>query len=383
MSVLAEKPNTSSPIEQASTKAPLAFFLPDLRGAGAERVMLNLSCAFADMGRTVHLVLVTARGAYLDRVPDNVKVVDLRGRQTILALPALVSYLRRERPSVLLSALEHTSVVSLWARRLAGVATRIVVCVHNNLSTDYLIAKSVRKRVELQMVRLFYRFADSIIAVSHGVAADAAELIGLPRDRVEVIYNPVVSDKLLEMAREPVDHPWFAAGEPPVILSVGRLTAQKDQEMLLRAFAKMRASMRARLMILGEGEERVALESLARAMEIDADVLMPGFVQNPFAYMSSATVFALSSKYEGLPTVLIEALASGTRVVSTNCPSGPEEILANGKYGKLVPVGDADAMAAALIEACSASAVKPDDESWRPYLNQTAVENYRRALRLG
>lgn len=364
-----------------TAEAPLAFFLPDLRGAGAERVMLHLATSFADMGRNVHLVLVAACGAYLDHVPANVKLVDLGARQTLLSLPALTAYLRRERPRLLLSALEHTSIVSMWAKRLAGVDTRIVAGVHNNLSTDYKTHTSWRKRMEFALIRSVYPRVDGLIAVSNGVADDLSSLIGIARERIEVIYNPVVSDDLIDKARKPVGHPWFAAGQSPVILSVGRLTAQKDQAMLLRAFAKVRGTTPARLLILGEGEERARLEALARELKIDADIQMPGFVDNPFAYMNKAATFALSSKYEGLPTVLIEALASGARVVSTDCPSGPREILADGQYGRLVPVGDVDTMAQALTESLSETE-RPPSASWAPYRKQTAVANYRRALGL-
>jgi glycosyltransferase involved in cell wall biosynthesis len=216
--------------------------------------------------------------------------------------------------------------------------------------------------------------------VSKGVADDLALLIGLSRDRIDVIYNPVVSDNLLLKAQEPIDHPWFAAGEPPVILSVGRLSPQKDQAMLLRAFAKVRKSIPARLIILGDGDERAALEALARNLHIESDVAVPGFVENPFAYMNKSAVFALSSKYEGLPGVLIQAMACGCPVVSTNCPSGPAEILDGGKYGPLVPVGDEDAMAAALRQKLQEDRTSPPVESLDPFRSEHVMDQIVRVL---
>ena len=199
------------------------------------------------------------------------------------------------------------------------------------------------------LMKIFYPRADGVVAVSKGVADDLAVVIGLPRERITVIYNPVVTPELLQKAQEPIDHPWFHPGEPPVILGVGRLTKQKDFPTLIQAFALVRKERPARLIILGEGEDRYELEELIRKLGIASDVDMPGFVDNPYKYMAYSTVFVLSSAWEGLPTVLIEAMACGCPVVSTNCHSGPAEILENGKYGKLVAVGDAAGLAEAMV----------------------------------
>jgi glycosyltransferase involved in cell wall biosynthesis len=199
----------------------------------------------------------------------------------------------------------------------------------------------------------FYPWADAIVAVSKGVADDLAGAARLPRDRIKVIYNPVVTEVLFRKAEEPLEHPWFLPGCPPVILGVGRLTAAKDFPTLTRAFARVRESQSARLLILGEGKERDSLEKLVRELGLERDVSMPGFVDNPYAYMRRSSLFVLSSAWEGLPTVLIEAMACGCQVISTNCPSGPEEILDGGKYGELVRVGDAEAMSSAMLRALS------------------------------
>jgi len=198
-------------------------------------------------------------------------------------------------------------------------------------------------------MRLTYPTAKATIAVSEGVARDLVELLSLDRAAVLTLYNPITIDDFQVEAEEPLDDPWFAEGEPPVILGVGRLSAQKDFETLVRAFAVVRAQRPARLLILGEGTERPRIESLVSSLRLDEAVRMPGFVMNPFKYMKRSSVFVLSSRWEGFGNVLVEAMACGVPVVSTDCPSGPAEILENGKWGRLVPVGDFGALADAVI----------------------------------
>lgn len=330
----------------------LALFLPSLRGGGAERMMLNLAEGFAQRGFCVDLVLAKADGSYLKNVSKEVHVVDLNMGRVIKSLPALVRYLHSEKPDAMLSAMGHANIVAVWARSLARVSTRLVISERSNLTLSAQNAPNKRGRFMPWLMKIFYPRADGVVAVSKGVADDLARVIKLPRQRITVIYNPVVTPELLQKAQEPVDHPWFCPGEPPVILGVGRLTRAKDFPTLIRAFAMVRKERPARLVILGEGEKRHELEELSKQLGTANDVSMPGFVDNPFPYMQRSAVFVLSSAWEGLPTVLIESMACGCPVVSTNCPSGPAEILENGKYGKIVAVGDAvelaEAMAATL-----------------------------------
>ena len=329
----------------------ICFFLPSLNAGGAERVMLNLARAFAERGLHVDMVLPKADGPYLAQVPQTVRVVDLQAPRVLASLPALVRYLRRERPAVLLSATDHANVVVLWARRLARVPDRVVVSVHSTLSITAQHAPQMRGRVMPFFVRRFYPWADKVVAVSKGVAEDLIECTGLPRERIQVIYNPVVTPEINSLAESPLDHPWFVSGKVPVVLGVGRLAAEKDFPTLIRAFARARKQRGARLVILGEGEERPNLEALIRELGLGADVALPGFVDNPYAYMARAAVFVLSSAWEGFGNVLVEAMAVGTPVVSTDCPGGPAEILDGGKYGSLVPVGDVAALAGAVSAA--------------------------------
>lgn len=337
----------------------VAFYLPSLRGGGAERSIVTLANAFAARGLDVDMVLATAEGPYLADLASDVRLVDLGARRVLTSLPGLSRYLRAEHPRALLAAMTHANVVAVMAHRLSRVSLRLVLSERNTLSRSMVSVTSLRSRGFLRMLRYAYTRADTIVAVSNGVADDLAHTVGLPRQRIEVVYNPIVSHAVFEKAAEPLDHPWFQAAAPPVILSVGRLNPQKDYATLLRAFAEVRQQMTCRLAILGEGASRDTLEALARDLGVWDDVTMPGFVPNPFNWMRKASVFVLSSAWEGLPGVLIQAMACGTPVVSTDCPSGPSEILAGGVWGRLVPVGDVEAVARA-IEATLTSKTNPD-----------------------
>jgi glycosyltransferase involved in cell wall biosynthesis len=362
-------------------KKHIALFLPSLRGGGAEKVMVNLALGFVEQGLKVDLVLAKAEGPYLSRVPEEVRVVDLGARRVLYSLPGLVRYLRRERPQAMLSALNYANIVAIWAKLLARVQTHLVVSEHNTLSCSTQNASSVRVKLLPLLIKIFYPYADAVVAVSHGVAEDLITMTGLPMEKVKVIYNPVITPELFAKAEEPLDHPWFRPGEPPVVLGVGRLTKQKDFPTLIRAFALVRKERPARLMILGEGEERPKLETLARELGIEEDFVLPGFVENPYKYMKRASAFVLSSRWEGLPTVLIEALALGVPVISTNCPSGPAEILEHGKWGCLVPVGEPHLLARAILEILQNDVRIPSHKTaWERFSKENAVIAYLQVL---
>jgi glycosyltransferase involved in cell wall biosynthesis len=334
----------------------LALFLPDLCGGGAERVMLNLAIGFARRGLGVDLVVLRATGAYLSQVPPQVRLVDL-GRQRLLhSLPALIRYLKRHRPPVLISALEDINIAAIVARWFARVPTTVIVTVHNQLSIEAKHSAQIRRKFVPYLLRWFYSRADGVVAVSRGVAQDLSQISGLALGKIRVIHNPIVTPALLEKIQEPVVHPWLQPGQPPVILAVGRLSPQKDFATLICAFAQVRQRLEARLIILGEGEERQPLEAIVAQLDLAQSVDLPGFVSNPYAYMSRAAVFALSSAWEGFGNVLVEAMAAGTPVVATDCPSGPAEILADGEYGRLTAVGDASGLAIALLHTLNETA---------------------------
>jgi len=325
----------------------IAIFLMDLRGGGAERVMINLAQGFAQNKLQVDLVLVKAEGPYLNQISPQINIIKLESPRLISSLPGLVNYLRQKRPKVLLSALEDTNFVAIWAKKLARVSTKVAVTVHNHLSYEAKNTTQLKRRLTPQFVRLFYPWADQVIGVSQGVANNLIEL-GVPAEKVTFIYNPIVTPELLTQLQDSVNHPWFLPDSPPVILGVGRLTRQKDFATLIQAFAQLRRQLPTRLMILGEGSEQVNLKNLVQQLGLSEDVTFPGFVANPYVYMASSAVLVLSSAWEGFGNVLVEAMAAGTPVVSTDCQSGPAEILVDGEYGKLVPVGDVAAMAEAI-----------------------------------
>jgi glycosyltransferase involved in cell wall biosynthesis len=358
----------------------IAFFLPSLCGGGAERVIVNLAGGMTERGLPVDLVVAAAEGVFLGQLPPAVRLVDLRASRVLRSLAPLTGYLRRERPRVLVSSMGHANLVALWAARLARRRTPVVVTVHNTLSQTSREQGWLAGGLWPRLLRIFYPWAASIVAVSRGAADDLARTSGLPRDRVEVVYNPVITPAMLALARQAPDDPWFTPGQPPVILGVGRLTRQKDFATLIRAFAEVRRRRAGRLMILGEGEDRPALEALVNELGLGEDVALPGFRENAMAYMAASAVFVLSSAWEGLPTVLIEALAAGTPVVSTDCPSGPREILREGRLGGLVPVGDATALAGAIVDVLNRpKAIVPPD-ALTPFTRDAAIDHYLRLI---
>ena len=215
-----------------------------------------------------------------------------------------------------------------------------------------------------QLIARTFPKANAIVAPSRGVADDLARVAGVDRESIHVIYNPVISAGLVARAKDPASHPWLCDRNVPVIVGIGRLTHQKDFGTLIRAFALVRKRKRARLLILGEGEDREALETLSLDLGVAEDVCLPGFLRNPYAVLSRAALFVLSSRWEGLPGVLIEALACGSKVVATDCPSGPREILDNGAYGELVPIEDEMSLAAAMERALSGEFVAADPSTW-------------------
>ena len=332
----------------------LAIFLTSLDGGGAERSMVNLMKGLVDRGIDLDVVLVKREGPFVPLIPSEARIIDFGGKRLIASVFDLVNYLNTEKPSALLSSLEDTNVVAIIAKKLAKVTVRLAVNVQNTVSQEFRYGTSLKKRLAPLIVRLFYPQADVIVPVSEGVAQDLISL-GLPPQLIKVIHNPVVTPELKQKATEPIEHPWFAPNQPPVILAVGRLDKQKDFPTLIQAFALVRPKNPAKLMILGEGSDRSSLESLIQELGLEEDIALPGFVDNPYAYMANADVFVLSSLYEGLPTVLIEALAGGTPVIATDCPSGPREILDNGNYGKLVTIGDTQEIATAILSTLASN----------------------------
>lgn len=326
----------------------IAVLLSYSGDGGVERMMNSLVAGLLDAGHAVDVLVLGRRGGHFAAIPAGARVVRLSSRHAALATGSIARYLRRERPPVLLAAKDRAGRAALRARRRAGVDTRVVLRIGNTLSQSLEGRGRLRRALRYRPIRRWYPLADAIVAVSRGVADDVVTTSGIDPDRVHVVRNPVVSPALDRLADIAPEHRWLVPGGPPVVLGIGRLTRQKDFPTLLGAFARLRDRHDARLIVLGEGEDRDQLEGLANELGIAEDVDFPGFVENPYGWLRRARVFVLSSAWEGSPNALTEALYLGTPVVATDCRSGPRELLEDGRYGPLVPVGDAAALADAI-----------------------------------
>ena len=341
----------------------VAVLLPSLRGGGAERVAWASARELANRGHQVDLVLVEAEGDLLPIVPKGVRVVDLKAHRLITALPPLADYLRKEQPDTLQALMWPLTVIAVMAHRLARSAARLVLSDHTMLSSH--VQGSLQRLLLRWTARLFYPLADARTICSSMAADDLSCLSGIPRERFEVVYNPITPPQQIGTTAE-VEALWGQASAR--VITVGSLKPEKNHALLLRAFAEV-ADRTAKLLILGEGPLRGDLEKLAAELGIADRVLLPGFALDPWPYLASADLFVLSSDYEGFPLVLAEAMHAGLRIVSTDCTSGPAEITDNGRFGRLVPCGDAGALAAAIDQALQE---EPKPEAMRAQADRVA-----------
>ncbi len=339
--------------------ARIAVFLPSLRGGGAEKAVLAIAEGLGERGHQVDLVLVERAGPHVERAAARCRLVDLGARRTLVALPSLVGYLRRERPQALLTTLTHASAVAIVARELAGVPLRLVVREGNHVTRAAELSRGLRSRLMPRFARWVYPLADALVANSQGVADELVTGLELPAGKVSVIPNLLPLDEMAARAAD-AGPPVAGLEEPPWIVAAGRLVPQKDFATLLAAFALVRRASQARLVILGEGPEREALGAQAARLGLSSAVTFAGFQANPYPWLARGRVFALSSRWEGSPNVLAEAMALGVPVVATDCPSGPAELLAGGRLGRLVPVGDSAALAAAILATLAAPSAAAD-----------------------
>ena len=349
---------------------PIAFLLPDLEWSGLGRVAVNLAKEISSRGISVDLVVGSATGVFLKEIPPQIRIVDFerqiqpRLQSALKILLPLRRYLQIEKPTALVCYLYTCNVVTLMAKMLVRSKVKLVLVEH-----IILYEKQEKKQQKLQeifrpiLMRWLYPSADKVVACSQGLARDLEIYLGFNHGKIDVIYNPVIDEKLAEKANLFVEHPWFNKGEIPVVLGAGRLVRQKDFATLIRAFALVKKEQKVRLVILGEGQLKNQLLTLVGQLNLENDVVILDFVENPYAYMAKSAVFVLSSGWEGFGNVVAEALAAGAPVVSTNCPSGPAEILDNGKYGELVAVGNSQGMAEAILRVLSGK-VRSVDSAW-------------------
>lgn len=322
-----------------------------MRGGGAERVMLALANGLAEKDIQVDLVLNKAEGPYLKDASPKVNIVNLDTSRVLNGIFPLSKYLNKENPDAILSAMNYVNIATVLAKLISKSDTKVVLSEHNNLTASKKHFGRAKGLVLTLLMRWAYKKSHEIVAVSNGVADALVSEINIERNKITTIYNPIFSEDLIKRSKGLISHPWIRKSLPPLILAVGRLTPEKDFEKLIYAFKKVREKRGCNLIILGEGKLRADLEHLINILDLNDSVQLLGFVDNPYAWMSHADLFVVSSVSEGFGNVIVEAMACGTPVVSTDCPSGPSEILEGGLWGELVPPYSADLLAKAIIKS--------------------------------
>lgn len=321
----------------------IAILAPFKTWGGIEGKIITLCLEF--LKREISVELLLARGGqtpYPNRMPAEVEITDLASSGKLNTAYKLAHRLKHRPPDVLLTAKDHAAKAAIIARALTCTSIPIYIKITNTQS------EILRRPGKRTLAKWIYPWATGAITISEGVRNDFLSHFKMAPQRVKTIYNPAITQDFPDRAARTVNHSWLNEAGPPVIMGMGRLTPQKDFTTFLRAFARLREKREAKLIILGEGPMREELETLSRELSVDGDIDFPGFVSDPLPWLARASLFALSSRYEGLGNVLIEAMAVGLPVVSTDCPSGPREILENGRLGSLVPVGDVEALAEAM-----------------------------------
>ena len=336
-------------------KTDVSIFIPSLEIGGAELAMLQIAEGLAAKGLIVDLVLIQAKGALISQVSDKVRVVNLASSRTRYSIWKLINYLLKARPASLISAQDGANVIAILAKFLSRVATCLIITINSHLSLAYNfninkdpLNNRFSTRALFWIIKFIYKYADNIVAISSGTADDVARVTKIPRERIRVFYLPVLTDRFFKLKSKKIGNQSLLAQDVPNILSVGRLTSAKDFTTLIRAFSIVVKDIPSRMIILGEGEMRPELESLISNLGLKDDILLPGFVDNCYPYMVECDLFVVSSVTEGLSTVLIEAMACGASLISTDCKSGPREILEDGLWGRLVPVSNYKELAEAI-----------------------------------
>jgi glycosyltransferase involved in cell wall biosynthesis len=360
--------------------------MPAPRFGGAQRVTVNIANSLAARGYPIDLVTAQLDGTFVSEISDAVNTIDLAvtgvlGTGILTAVPKLVSYLEASQPAVLFASRTHTNIAAIVATWIADTDTRIAVTEHSPF--DY--QNTAKDRVAAALAAQIYPYADGVIAVSEGVAQSIVAGTNVSMEQITVLNNPIDLDAIQSGARQPVDHEWLTDPTLEPIVSVGRLKRQKGFSVLLESVSRLRESRpEIRLLIVGEGSDRDRLESLAHELDIEDIVSFTGYTDNPYIYMHHSSVFATASTAEGLPTVLIEALACGASIVSTDCQYGPREILCDGEYGRLTPVNDVQrmtqAIAATLDDPIAAKKIRQRAEHFSMEAGGDRYEMYIRNL---
>ena len=331
----------------------VTLYIPSMSGGGAERVMLALANGLAEKDIQVDLLLNRVDGPYLKDASTKVNIVNLNTSRVLSSIVPLSKYLRREKPDAILSAMNYVNIITVMAQIISGSNTKVVLSEHGNLTESKKNLSHIKGLAITSLMKWAYRKPHAIIAVSDGVADALSNELKISRNKITTIYNPIFSEDIVKRSKELISHPWVGKNALPLVIGVGRLTPQKDFSTLIHAFKQVLAKKQCNLIILGEGELRPELENLIKTLGLQDNVQLPGFVDNPYAWMSESDLFVLSSVHEGFGNVIVEAMACGTPVVSTDCPSGPNEILEDGKWGDLVPPGNAKLLSQSIIKSLS------------------------------
>ncbi|MCW1311255.1 MAG: glycosyltransferase [archaeon] len=338
------------------------FFVPSLEIGGVSSFVFNLAKGFTKKGLAVDILIANSREQTIVEELKGIKVIKLKSESKftiirklslVLCIPSLFFYLIKKRPKVIFPIWYGAEIIIVIIVRLTSIFVNrpaIIFTIHS--VKDMMFSFKAKWRQDFAKLSTFFslRLSDKVVAVSQGVALDFSRKFKFPLQNIRVIYNPIIPDELKAKSQEPIDEAWFNKLRKPLIISVGRLSKEKNHRLLIQSFKILLDKIKASLLILGEGEERTNLENFVKELGISDYVLMPGTVTNPFKFMKNSDVFVLSSDFEGFSLVLVEALLCGTPIVSTDCPYGPREILDNGKYGKLVPMNDPEALANAILE---------------------------------
>lgn len=360
--------------------SPIIALVAPTLGGGIGRNIVNLANAFYSKGYGIHLVLDELGDEYADQIKNGIGIVRMPTSHAYTGVPFLGAYLLRCKPDVVLTPNVRQTVLALRTRSVLRASTRVFTNIHSTFSELFKTLSPNKCVRHVSHIRRWYPRCNRVIAVSKGVADDLVSLTGIAADNVTTIYNPVVTEELERLSRAPLDHPWFQPGQPPVILTVGRLEVEKNFMLLIDAFERIRAITACRLVIIGEGTERKNIELRVGKSMFAADIALLGHQSNPYRYMRNSAVFALTSTFEGFGNVIVEALATGTPVVSTDCPHGPREILAGGRYGTLVQSYDPDAFAEALRRTLTSRPVTPFKEAVAPFTADTVAGQYLQAF---
>jgi glycosyltransferase involved in cell wall biosynthesis len=361
----------------------LALFIHKIDTYGVGRVVLNLAQEFAALGWHVDLVVSEDSGEHPAIPSECIRLIVLKtpraaSSPSLRGVLELSQYLKLEKPKAVISFLHYNNEIAILAKYLSREPVKVIVTDHSVLSkTTATAIKKTRKLIPF-IARFLYPFADGIVAVSQAVKDDLAKLLKLQDHRIQVIYNPIIDHCIVLRSLENVEHPWFTAKDRPIILAVGRLAPEKDLPTLIHAFARLRQTQPARLVLLGDGFKesyKASLLQLVAQLDLTDDVLFQGLVKNPYAYMAKSDVLVISSLWEGLSNVAIEALALNLPVVASSC-GGPVELLAHGKYGTLVPVGNPLAMAEAIAATLSQQNLPVSQEWMLQFTTSTVASQY-------